>query len=128
MMKRRTFIHLSAVASAIGIPSLFSFKPDGGVTSVLKKPVFLSRILNESILHEIGIAYKSMTPTGNIDQLVKLLLTDARNRYFKSTDPAELSSFIDKKIEHDILNGNTVVVNGWIISVTEARQCALMSN
>ncbi len=127
IMKRRTFINLSLVAAASGVPSLFSFKPEDTVESVLKKPVFLSGMLNESILREIGIAYKAKTNIGDPDQLIKLLLTDSRRRYFKSTDPIEIKSFIEKKIEFDVSQENMVVANGWVISVTEARQCALLS-
>lgn len=127
-MKRRTFIHLSAFAATLAIPSLWSFKPDETVKNVLRKPLFLSQICSLNILHEIGTRYKSLAPL-EVDsvQLTELLLTDKGKRRFQSSDPVELSDFIERKINYDLSTGNTVIVNGWVISRTEARQCALLS-
>ena len=31
------------------------------------------------------------------------------------------------QVRDDFANGRTVLVNGWVLAVTEARQCALFS-
>jgi hypothetical protein len=43
------------------------------------------------------------------------------------TVPAALSARLDQQVQDDFARGRTVNVNGWILSVTEARQCALYS-
>jgi hypothetical protein len=49
----------------------------------------------------------------------------------KTVDPEKeiktgvLPYWMDRKSKADFENGKTVVVRGWVISVTEARQCAL---
>jgi len=36
-------------------------------------------------------------------------------------------SHLEESIKNDFETGNTVIVDGWILSRTEARQCALLS-
>jgi hypothetical protein len=38
-----------------------------------------------------------------------------------------LEKSIDDTVHEDFAAGRTVVVDGWVLSVTEARQCALFS-
>jgi hypothetical protein len=40
---------------------------------------------------------------------------------------ANLATTLDQQIKNDFITGNMVMVDGWILSVTEARQCALFS-
>jgi hypothetical protein len=42
-------------------------------------------------------------------------------------DPATLRHSIDASpgVQDDFANGRTVIVNGWVLARTEARQCAL---
>jgi len=69
----------------------------------------------------VGTNYRKQIPVeDNETSLVKLL----------STDTNEDSSAIEalkKEIKNDFEKGNTVMIDGWILSVTEARQCALFS-
>jgi hypothetical protein len=43
-----------------------------------------------------------------------------------TTDEA-LRASLDERIRNDFINGNTVAVDGWLLSITEARLCALVS-
>jgi hypothetical protein len=38
-----------------------------------------------------------------------------------------LQKSIDDTVHEDFASGRTVVVDGWVLAVTEARQCALFS-
>ena len=129
-MKRRTFMYLSAVAAAMGLPSLYSFKRYETSNIALSQPEYLSHICNENKLMEIGNAYKAKFPSeSNTDQLLMLLLTDNTGKRFSQTsDLSKIKLFIDQKIRQEIESCKTVVVNGWVVSVTEARQCALLTN
>ena len=40
----------------------------------------------------------------------------------------KLEALLNQKIQQDFEAGRTVVVNGWVLSQTEARQCALFSS
>jgi hypothetical protein len=39
--------------------------------------------------------------------------------------PEEWQGWVDGKIKSDFETGKTAVIKGWVISETEARQCAL---
>ena len=43
------------------------------------------------------------------------------------SDWMRLSGPISALVRRDFETGRTVLVNGWVLSVTEARQCALFS-
>jgi hypothetical protein len=43
-----------------------------------------------------------------------------------ATDEA-LRASLDERIRNDFINGDTVTVGGWLLSITEARLCALVS-
>lgn len=42
-------------------------------------------------------------------------------------DGADTNERLRRQIVQDFTDGNTVLVDGWLLSVTEARQCALLS-
>ena len=79
-------------------------------------------------LKEIGTAYRGQTASEtDADKLATLLLTDSSGKPVSSeSDHSFVQSLMRKNIEHDFETGNIVIVKGWILSVTEARQCALL--
>lgn len=122
-------MYLFGVA-ATGLPFFYGFKQAENSIITLSRPEYLSHICNEAMLIEIGKAYKAKFPSeSDTRQLLNLLLTDSHgNRLSASADDKKIKSFLSKKIGQEIGNGKTVVVNGWVISVTEARQCSLLTN
>lgn len=111
-MKRRNFI-LSAVAwlgAASGAAYYFLREDDDDPS--LATPQFLPLIWDTATIRRIGSQYRKDFPTENSERsLVKFL-------HPKPTEDT---------ITSDFKNGNIVIVDGWILSVTEARQCALAS-
>lgn len=84
-------------------------------------PQQLIHIWNFETVIATGLQYKKQYAKEiNEEELVRLLLEDSPSK-------KELSQFIDKKIDEDYKTGAIVEVNGWLLSVTEARQCALFS-
>jgi hypothetical protein len=45
----------------------------------------------------------------------------------QDVDLSLVESKIEKKIKLDFETSNTVILKGWVLSVTEARQCAFFS-
>ena len=113
-MKRRNFILLTSLASAaIAIPSYLKYKSyqENG----LKLPFQLSYIYSTDALSLLGKEYLKKFPDENSKELlIKLLLKDYTND-------------IQLKIKEDYAADNTIVLDGWILSKTEGRQCALFS-
>ena len=126
-MKRRNFI-ISALVVGTGLPVAYYLEKHNGSSNVLNKPDLLSRFCNEMELKDIGTKYRKTVPVENEKQKLKdLLLTDKSGKKIKSSDKMLVGELISKKTQEDFVGYNTIIINGWVISITEARQCALFS-
>lgn len=125
-MKRKAFIITSA-ALGIGLPALYYFKKHKWKNyNPVLTPEFLSSILDEPAIKAIGAAYIKQTPQEATKELLKKAVLENNNTGVTSGDEA-VQNFINTKIVNEFKTGHTVLVDGWILSVTEARQCALFS-
>jgi hypothetical protein len=80
----------------------------------LAHPEFLSHICDEATIKAIGTVYREQTTTeAQQDKLIELLRT---------------SHDLEKDIRDDYSSGRIVILRGWVLSLTEARQCALYSH
>ena len=129
-MKRKDFILLSFYSGvAVSIPFIVC----GTGSAVARKPWvapnLLSHICDVKTLKEIGTTYRQKFSNENSEErLANLLLTGNDNKVVsENSDDAVIHSLLDKKIKNDFKTGNTVVIKGWILSKTEAQQCALFS-
>jgi hypothetical protein len=120
-MKRKNFILMTAAGlAAISIPFAYSYLKDDEYNNLLAQPVSLSFIWDNQTINEIGNKYRLQVPHENKERaLVGELLAD--------TDTDNLTLSLDEKIIKDFKTGNIIIVDGWILSITEARQCALSS-
>ena len=129
-MKRRTFILISGVSViALGIPWVSCRNRTSHLNSVLSRPQLLARICDERELLEIGTLYRKQVPDeAGETQLVSLLLTDEAGKSISaSTEKSSLDPWLEQKIRNDFEADRTVIVKGWVLSITEARQCAAYS-
>jgi hypothetical protein len=100
-MKRRTFISISLTGVAASTLPLSQCNND------IERPASLVSILSKDQIKDIGKAYIDQFPSeGHKDKLSTLLAT-------------KQNTTMDFQIKQ------TVIVQGWILSVTEARQSAL---
>jgi hypothetical protein len=126
-MKRRNFI-ISAFVVGTGLPVAYYLEKHNGSNNVLNKPDLLGRFCNEMELKSIGVKYRAIVPLENEKQKLRdLLLSDRSGQKIKSSDKILVAELIDKKTKEDFVSYNTIIINGWVISITEARQCALFS-
>lgn len=126
-MKRRTFIIAASVA-AVGLPVAYYLQKHKWKNDPLTTPEFLSRFCDIKQLKSIGTKYLSLVPAENKKPNLKaLILTDTAGVKLNSSDKIEIAEFIDKRIHEEFSAYNIMVINGWVISITEARQCALFS-
>jgi len=125
-MQRRRFITLSTItAFAVGAPFLNCSQPDLELDKILAMPQTLSRLQDENTLVAIGKAYGA----AHSDEysLRKLQRNLAANNFSSDTPPNKIFATLDKAIQEDFDSGNIMILQGWVLSVTEARQCALFS-
>jgi hypothetical protein len=83
-------------------------------------------LFDEKTISDAGKAYIREAPAENDeDKLIKLLA--GNSSIANSTDETAIHQYLDQKIKQDFEKGDTVLVKGWVLAVTEARQCALFS-
>ncbi len=122
-MKRRNFILLtSAGVAALAIPTLVYSLHKNAIDPLLSQPQSLANIWDTDTMNTIGLNYMLKVPKENRERiLVKRLIGKSAG------ESANLATTLEQQIQKDFITGNTVMVDGWILSVTEARQCALFS-
>jgi hypothetical protein len=125
-MKRKDFLQLSAfTVVAVSFPLLDSCNAPVS-DAATGKPAFLSRLFDELTIRRTGQAYLQRIPAENDhDKLVRLLADNSL--IVESSDERAIHQYLEEKIKKDFDEGKTVMVNGWVLAVTEARQCALFS-
>lgn len=129
-MKRRSFIMAAvATATAVAIPAIYhSSRQKKSSGDPLITPDILERFCNETEINEIGLGYRSMMPTENTKTtLTEILLLDANGKKSESSSKSAIAKLLQRKIQQEYSAYKTIIVNGWVISPTEARQCALFS-
>lgn len=121
-MKRRNFILLSATGlAAIAVPSLVLQSCAIEYDKSLALSQQLAYIWDKETMITVGKEYQKKYPKENSEQkLAKLLLKDISNE-------EGILMTTEQKIIADYKADNTVLLDGWILSVTEGRQCALFS-
>ena len=117
-MKRRNFLLVgTAGIAAISIPSYNYYFGDVTFDPLLAQPQSLSLIWESKEIRAIGKEFLKQTPEERrVRKLVNLL-----------TDRSSDTDTLENEITKDFKSGRTVLVDGWILSETEARQCALAS-
>lgn len=120
-MKRRNFIVLSALgAGAIGF-SYWYFTSEGNRKLTLHEPEDLSRIWDTETIMAMGSAYIKENPSEASEEALRTLLQSDNG------SESEAVETIKTSITNDFNDGNTQLLDGWVIATTEARQCALFS-
>jgi tRNA G26 N,N-dimethylase Trm1 len=124
-MERRSFVKLSAfTALALTLPFAESCST-GSKEMAVAQPLLFSHLVDAKAIREAGLAYrKTRTVEDDQQKLSQLLLSEKETA---SLNKNEIESMLDKQVTNDFEAGNTVMVKGWVMSLTEARQCALFS-
>ena len=129
-MLRRTFCEItSMVVAGTFLPFMGCSEPDSSLHRRLSLPTTMATINESKTITEVGNAYLEQVPSENSpESLIDQLLINSNGDIIpKTADSLTLQKMMSQKIQADFDNGETVVVRGWVLSRTEARQCALYS-
>jgi hypothetical protein len=123
-MNRRRFLETIGGVALATLGAACDRGTSADATSALARPELLVALGAERV-RELGRRYREMVPA----ERDAASLGDAITRSFPWSARLFGSSSIDvPRLVHDDFDaGRTVVVLGWILSATEARQCALFS-
>jgi hypothetical protein len=92
------------------------------------RPLVLAHFCDAKTIREIGDSYRAQVPAENrLEKLRELLLMDEEGRKCDAPNDDSISEMLNKKVNCEFKEGKIVVEDGWVLSKTEARQCALYS-
>jgi hypothetical protein len=128
-MKRRSFILLtgSGILGAT-VPVVYRWMNLSDWGSPYAQPRLLSLVTTRRNIKSLGKQYVQLFPQESNYNLLFNLLSDSKQGSKRITHESNVNailSIMDRKIKADFYNDRTLVLNGWVLSVTEARQCAL---
>lgn len=128
-MNRKKFLIISAVvATGVAVPVIMRWSKNAAFKRPLTHPWFLAHLFDKETIRAIGIAYRSKTPSENSQrELTRLLLMNPDGPVIQADDNTAVRQLLEKKAHNDFVAGGIVTADGWILSATEARQCALFS-
>jgi len=121
-LDRRRFLQLAATGMVAGLTTSACAQDTSEHARELNKPALLE-MLGPERTREIGTQYRAAMPSENTAAALRDAISTSRHRQF----PWILHKSIEEQVRGDFAAGRTVVVSGWILSETEARQCALYS-
>jgi hypothetical protein len=126
-MKRREFIGMVAVGVA-GAVLPVAARDGNSVATALARPKLLEIVHDDRIVLELGRRYREVAPTeDNAETLMNAIAVEPSSFAAAPPEAAALREQVDAQVLRDFAAGRTVTLHGWILSVTEARQCALFS-
>ena len=121
-LDRRSFLRLSASVVAGGLV-LSGCEGEHAEVDALDRPLLLE-MLGPDRVRSLGSRYIAMVPSENSAQALRAAIAQRRS---SPLHVAWARTSIEDAVREDFADGRTVIVDGWILSLTEARQCALFA-
>ena len=120
-LTRRRFLRLTVTGTLASLASAACDIGDGEERA-LAQPEVLD-ILGPDRVREIGAQYRMANPRESTASALRAAIQHARRPWFPFPPRPSLA----QQVRDDFASGRTVLVGGWLLSATEARQCALFS-
>ena len=121
---RRRFFQLTATGIATVVAGAGCADDANRDPGVVARPALLVA-MDEAAVRDIGARYRETVPGERDARALRAAIArDARRGLWLPWNP---SPSLERQVSDDFAAGRTVVVRGWVLSVTEARQCALFS-
>ena len=121
-LDRRRFLQLAATGMVAGLTTSACARDASEDAGALGKPALLEMLGSERV-REIGTQYRVAMPNENTAATLRDAISNSRHQTFSWSRAGSIQG----QIRDDFAAGRTVVVSGWVLSETEARQCALYS-
>jgi hypothetical protein len=122
-MNRRSFIRVVGMTT-LGVASAGCAGRSPSDARALARPELLVA-LGAAPVRAIGARYRALTPAErDVDALRDAIVG---SRLLRARLVGAASPPIAEMVRDDFQHGRTVLIDGWLLSVTEARQCALYS-
>jgi hypothetical protein len=126
-MERRRFLHaaaLGAAGAAAGATGWLA-RPRSRA-QMLAHPVLLELLGDVDSVRAVGLTYRHSFPHEQTSQALERALLRSVGPAARLSDRL-LRARVDARVQADFDTGDVVQIGGWILSRTEARQCALFT-
>jgi hypothetical protein len=114
MLDRRQFLSVAAAGAALTLLGTTGVASDTSAEPIDSAPPELLVAIGADAVREIGEAYRKLVPAESDATALRAALQAVRS---SNEDP----------VRADFAAGRVIVVSDWMLSHTEARQCALFS-
>lgn len=119
-LDRRRFLQLAALG-VVAPATVLGCGRGSDRSAAVDHPQLLG-MLGPDRVREIGTRYRAATPSENSADALRSAISNGHRLRIPL-----FGGSIDDQVHDDFADGRTVVVDGWVLSITEARQCALNS-
>lgn len=123
-LDRRRFLQLTTAGIVASLTSSACAGDDGEDVRSLARPELLGMLGAERV-RELGMHYRAVVPKENTAAALRVAIADGGHRGLRFRWIPRPS--MEQQVRDDFTAGRTVLVEGWVLSATEARQCALFS-
>ena len=117
MLDRRQFLSAAAAVGALILTPRAAIHSEGARDPRERIHPELLLALGPVAVREIGDAYRALVPAESDQSALETALRAELGAHSSTEDP----------VRADFAAGRMIVVRDWLLSVTEARQCALFS-
>jgi hypothetical protein len=123
--RRRMLAILAASCAWFGVPGLRVLSGSGAADAAPLSPTLAGLFTDRCSAEAVGAAYLRSVDDAEArpEWLVRSILGDGP----ATMDQAELKRVIGTRIRRDFTENAVVMVDGWMLSRTEARLCALIA-
>lgn len=128
MRKRKVLLVGLSAGAALLLPVAGILLRSDAFEAQIFDPRTLRPLFDDATIIRFGVAYRLIVPQEDRQQTL-LELVGAEHDYGTGRSSNKVSGTIDMvdRVKKDFKDNNIVTLDGWIISSTEARQCALTS-
>ncbi len=123
-LDRRRFLQLTATGIVLSLTNSACTSDSGVDARALARPELLGMLGAERV-RELGLHYRTAVPKENTVAALRGAIADGERRGLRF--PWTPRASMEQQVRDDFAAGRTVLVEGWVLSATEARQCALFS-
>jgi hypothetical protein len=121
---RRQFLQLTTAGVLAGVTASACMSDEAVEEREVAQPALLG-MLGAVGVRQLGVRYREMVPKENDEAALRAAISDGGRRGLRFPWTARPS--VAQQVQRDFAEGRTIIVNGWVLSTTEVRQCALFS-
>lgn len=123
-LDRRRFLQLTTAGVVVSLTNSACAGDDGEDVAALARPELLGMLGAERV-RELGMRYRAAVPKENTAAALHAAIANGGHRGLRF--PWTPRPSIEQLVRDDFAASRTLLVEGWVLSATEARQCALFS-